>query len=243
MPAAVASIVIAVVVSLVACAPRAGPAADRLIAVIAVLEVLDEVERRDYVRERFGTWSDRGGSRCTAREEALADQAIGAVQRDLVDPCTIVEGDWYSPFDGRAISGSPADVHIDHVVSLAEAWDSGAAQWTADERLWFANDRLNLVVSSVAANREKSDSDPGQWRPERGDAWCAVATMTVLTKLRHGLSVDPAERAGLVEMARGCDRADRVTIAGVPLPGASGFETLVEQIVAERVGRDGALAD
>lgn len=220
--------------SVTACAPRFGEAAQRLVAAIALLEVAEETERRNYVRERFGTWSDLRGSGCTTREEVLVAQALGRVQRDLVDPCTIVAADWYSPFDGRRISGPPSEVHIDHVVSLAEAWDSGAALWTAAERLHFANDRLNLVVSSVAANRDKSDGDMADWRPDRADAWCAAATMTVLTKLRHGLWLDPAERGALVDMARGCDRSDRVVIGGIPLPGSAGFEVLVAQILDER---------
>lgn len=44
-----------------------------------------------------------------------------------------------SPYDGATWT-LPADVDIDHVVALKEAWESGARVWGPVNRQRFAND-------------------------------------------------------------------------------------------------------
>lgn len=64
-------------------------------------------------------------------------------------------GEWYSPYDDRHITGAPG-VDIDHLVPLAEAWDSGAYAWTAKEREAYAydlGDARALIAVSAASNR------------------------------------------------------------------------------------------
>lgn len=39
--------------------------------------------------------------------------------------CVLTGGEWYSPYDDRYISGARG-LDIDHLVPLAESWDSGA---------------------------------------------------------------------------------------------------------------------
>lgn len=39
-------------------------------------------------------------------------------------------------YDDRYING-PSGLDIDHLVPLAEAWDSGASAWTVTERAWW----------------------------------------------------------------------------------------------------------
>jgi hypothetical protein len=52
-----------------------------------------------------------------------------------VDPfgCAVVAGDWFSPYDGLTWF-DPAELQIDHVVLLKEAWDSGAWNWSNERR-------------------------------------------------------------------------------------------------------------
>lgn len=49
---------------------------------------------------------------------------------------------------------------IDHVVSLEDAWISGAKDWSLDKRKIFANDKLNHVPACDYVNRSKRSSSP-----------------------------------------------------------------------------------
>ncbi|GGT01368.1 hypothetical protein GCM10010270_86390 [Streptomyces violaceus] len=61
---------------------------------------------------------------------------------------------------------SASGLDIDHMVPLAEAWDSGASAWTAQRRERYANDpgqEASLVAVTARSNRSKADQDPAQW--------------------------------------------------------------------------------
>jgi hypothetical protein len=168
------------------------------------LRVAPEGPRTDYDRDLFPHWVDTDGDRCNTREEVLIAQSRTPAQ---VDPygCKVLTGDWYSPYDNITTT-DPTDLDIDHVVALAEAWDSGAAQWTTGRRRAFANDLdepAALIAVTSTANRSKSDSDPTQWRP-RPDDWCRYATAWTTVKVKWDLSADHAEVDTLQEMLDTC---------------------------------------
>lgn len=53
-----------------------------------------------------------------------------------------------------------------HVVALSRAWDAGAANWTPQQRVNFANDTdVNLLASQGKANQSKSDQGLDTWLP------------------------------------------------------------------------------
>lgn len=207
-----------------------------LLELLELLVVSDEPVRDGYDRELFDHWSDVNATGCTARQDALIAQAIGLLQRDVTRPCTVVEGDWFSLFDGEPYSGAPSEISVDHVVALAEAWDSGASEWTFRQRQLFANDPVHLLVTTTRVNQAKADLDAGEWKPPRRDAWCVTASMMILAKVAYSLSVDPAERDGLVEMARTCDRGGQRSVPGVPLPGTAEFGELARSAAARSAG-------
>lgn len=51
-------------------------------------------------------------------------------------------------------------INIDHVVSLKDAYESGASSWTDSERETFANDRRNHVPSCGRVNSSKGSASP-----------------------------------------------------------------------------------
>lgn len=95
--------------------------------------------------------------------------------------CNVERGKWFSYYDRRTRTNA-ADVDIDHLVALAEAWDSGAKRWNADMRLRYANDpgdRRTLVAITDDVNAAKSDQNPAEWMPRFGECryvreWTAV---------------------------------------------------------------------
>jgi hypothetical protein len=118
-----------------------------------------------------------------------------------------VAGDWYSLYGGLTFT-DPAELDIDHMVPLAEAWDSGASNWNAARRQAYANDLDHpetLRAVSAASNRSKGDLDPGQWKPTRDAAWCEYANDWVTVKKAWDLTADQNEVDDLRVMLRTCD--------------------------------------
>ena len=84
----------------------------------------------------------------------------------------------------------------EHIVALAEAWDSRPNDYI-DLRA-IAEDHLNLTMARARENRQKSDDDAAEWQPEHNRAWYAAQVLMV--KVKYDLSVDPAERDALARM-------------------------------------------
>lgn len=97
-----------------------------------------------------------------------------------------------------------AAVEVDHLVALAEAWESGASEWGSDRLDEFAGDVDNLWVMTGPLNRAKSDLDPAVWMPPDDDAWCGYAARWVEVKAEWGLSVDRGEAGALRGVLAGC---------------------------------------
>ena len=58
-------------------------------------------------------------------------------------------------------TNQPCDfINIDHIVSLKDAYESGAASWSASRKKAFANDRSNHVPSCGRVNSSKGSEGP-----------------------------------------------------------------------------------
>lgn len=170
---------------------------------ITQLSVAPE-DRTGYVRTLFKHWIDVDGDCQNARQETLIAETLAPMTWTTVSNCTAATGQWYSYFDGQTFLNA-SQVSIDHMVPLAEAWDSGAISWTAQRRQDFANDlgdsrALNAVGLSV--NSSKSDNDPTTWMPALQR--CRYFSDWVAVKLRWGLSIDSAELTALNALTVEC---------------------------------------
>ena len=178
---------------------------------VAALPVGTEL-RSGYSRDLFTHWIDADGDCQNARAEVLIGESLAPVTFTTSTGCTVLTGQWYSYFDG--VTGTAAsDFDIDHMVPLAEAWDSGAHSWTSEERRAFANDLgdpRTLVAVTDDSNVAKSDSDPAQWLPQLDR--CRYVGEWVAVKIRWGLTVDTSEKSALTQWASQCPVAT-VTVA------------------------------
>jgi hypothetical protein len=164
-------------------------------------------ESRDgYTREAFKHWNsgDDPADGCTTRNEVLINEAVEA---PTVGPrCRLTGGSWWSYYDQIMVT-SASGLDIDHMVPLAEAWDSGASAWTAQRREAYANDQgaeASLVAVTARSNRSKADQDPAQWMPPAAEVHCRYAAEWTGTKLRWNLTVDGTEHAALNDLASVC---------------------------------------
>ncbi|POX55373.1 HNH endonuclease [Streptomyces sp. Ru71] len=180
---------------------------------LAQLPIVDE-DRTGYQREAFKHWVDADKDGCNTRAEVLKAEAVIAPEQG--PRCALSGGEWYSPYDDRYIQG-PRGLDIDHLVPLAEAWDSGASAWSAAEREAYANDLGDdraLIAVSAASNRSKADQDPTTWLPPAEGYRCQYVTDWIADKLRWSLSIDPSEEAALAENLSRCPNAPiTVTLA------------------------------
>src|SRR3954451_20999273 len=75
-----------------------------------------------YDRNLFPSWVDADGDGCDTRHEVLLAEATHAPSQGA--GCKLTGGQWVSPYDGLVVTDSSA-LDIDHLVPLAEAWQSG----------------------------------------------------------------------------------------------------------------------
>ncbi|MCD9872666.1 HNH endonuclease family protein [Streptomyces guryensis] len=167
---------------------------------LASLTVAAE-DRTGYLRSLFPTWDTISGT-CNTREWILKRDGSNVATNSA---CTATSGSWYSVYDGATWTAA-SDVDIDHLVPLAEAWDSGASQWTTSEREGFANDvtRPQLLAVTDNVNQSKGDKDPAEWMPPLSSYACTYVRAWVQVKYYYDLSVDSAEKSKLSSVLSGC---------------------------------------
>ncbi|MFI6143683.1 HNH endonuclease family protein [Streptomyces griseus] len=208
--------VLALAAALVSAAPAiavSAPAAVRAAPVAEVTTLADAVgqvkvteeNRAGYTRSSFRHWNagENATDGCNTRNEVLLAEAV--VAPTVGAGCKLTGGTWTSYYDGQEVTSAGA-LDIDHMVPLAEAWDSGASAWTPARREAYANDQgahVSLVAVTARSNRQKSDQDPADWMPPSPDAQCRYIGEWVSTKLRWQLTADDRELEALKVYADG----------------------------------------
>ena len=119
---------------------------------LASLAVSAEHSRTGYSRDLFPHWITISGT-CNTRETVLKRDGSNVVTDSA---CAATSGSWYSPYDG-ATWHAASDVDIDHLVPLAEAWDSGADNWTTSKRQALANDLTRPQLLAVTDNVNQAE--------------------------------------------------------------------------------------
>jgi hypothetical protein len=155
-----------------------------------------------YDRTLFKHWIDADKDGCDTRAEVLIEEAI--VKPKIGPKCKLTGGKWISAYDGKTITNSSL-LDIDHMVPLAEAWRSGAWNWTEAQRQAFANDLENsaaLIAVTLTTNRSKGDSDPALWMPNK--EVCTYTKNWIAVKVKYLLTVDSNEANKLNSLTSSC---------------------------------------
>jgi uncharacterized protein DUF1524 len=155
-----------------------------------------------YSRDAFDIWASQPDG-CTTRQDVLARDGDGVVEGS--DGCQPTSGSWYSAYDDTNVT-VVAQATIDHVVPLADAWRTGADEWTADQRKAFGNDLTDaqLIIASSSSNSSKGDKDPSEWKPPNEAYWCTYGEQYVSVKYKFNLFVTDAEKTALGELLDAC---------------------------------------
>ncbi|MGD6980198.1 MULTISPECIES: GmrSD restriction endonuclease domain-containing protein [Citricoccus] len=185
-------------------------AAGTALAVLETLPVKGRAPKTGYDRDQFGpAWADVDRNGCDTRNDMLARDLAGERFKPGTRDCVVLSGVLDDPYTATEIhflrgQDTSNDVQIDHVVALSDAWQKGAQQLSADERIRFANDPLNLLAVDGPANAQKSDSDAASWLPPNRSFRCDYVARQIAVKAEYELWVTSAEQDAMTRVLTGC---------------------------------------
>ena len=185
-------------------------AAPTTIDLVGSLLVKGRAPKTGYARDQFGpAWSDVDRNGCDTRNDILKRDLKSIVYKSTSSSCVILSGVLIDPYSEESIDflrgvATSADVQIDHVVALSNAWQTGAFMLSAESRKAFANDPLNLLAVKGRLNSQKGDGDAATWLPPRKSYRCEYVTKQVMVKAKYGLWLTAPEKAAILKILKTC---------------------------------------
>ena len=205
-------------------APIGSDEASEALRILNTLPVKGRAPKTGYSRAQFGdAWSDIDHNGCDTRNDIL-NRDLTAKQHKNSRGCVVISGILNDPYTGKIINfmrgkDTSEQVQIDHVVALSDAWQSGAQEISAQERLQLANDPENLLAVDGPANQQKSDSDAATWLPANASFRCSYVARQIRVKAKYHLWVKPAEKEAMINVLTPCAGAAEAP-APKPVPDA-----------------------
>ncbi|MEO5690590.1 MAG: HNH endonuclease family protein [Candidatus Saccharimonadales bacterium] len=173
---------------------------------LSTLEVKGRAPKTNYSRAQFSNgWGEIQD--CDVRNYIL--------RRDLSEvtlipfTCHVALGTLIDPYSAQTITfvrgpSTSADIQIDHVVALSDAWQKGAQLLSARDRYSLANDPLNLLAVRGDENQAKSDSDAATWLPANKAYRCQYVARQIAVKQKYKLWVSAAEYRAMANILEQC---------------------------------------
>lgn len=183
------------------------------LAGLSTLPIKGRAPKTGYSRAQFGpAWTDDvtvagGHNGCDTRDDILRRDLTSKTIKPGTHGCVVLSGVLRDPYTNTVIRfnrASPNNVQIDHVVSLADAWQTGAQKLTLKVRTNFANDPLNLLAVSASINIKKGDSDAASWLPPNKAFRCSFVARQVAVKITYHLWVTRAEHDAIARVLATC---------------------------------------
>lgn len=182
-----------------------GPVSGEVVDALETLAVKGRAPKTNYSRDQFGDGWRKSGD-CDTRNSILRRDLSDVVVNDT---CKVTKGLLHDPYTGKDISftrgaDTSADIQIDHVVALSDAWQKGAQQLLSAERENLANDPLELLAVDGPANQQKSDGDAATWLPSNKPFRCQYVARQVAVKAKYHLWVTSAEKEAISRVLSAC---------------------------------------
>lgn len=184
--------------------------------ILEKLAVKGRAPKTNYDREAFyNNWPTIDG--CNLRQRIIKREFGDTAQFALGDACTVISGEYDEAYTGEhkiftEKSAISKGIQIDHVVALADAWQKGAQNLTAEERYALATDPLNLLAVDASTNQKKSDGDAATWLPPNKKFRCAYVARQVSVKYKYHLWVTAAEKSAIAQILTNCPNESAVGI-------------------------------
>ncbi len=185
------------------------------LTLLATIPIKGRAAQTGYDRDQFGTaWTDDnndplGHNGCDTRNDVLGRDLSGVVFKAGSNGCAVLTGVLRDPYTATTIrftrgSSTSTAVQIDHVVSLSDAWQTGASRWTEQTRTDLANDPLNLLAVDGPTNESKGDGDTATWLPPNKAYRCAYVARQVAVKARYQIWATQAEHDAMSRVLSMC---------------------------------------
>lgn len=218
----VLQVVAAFAVSVIVAPPTVAdpqPASTDALATLQTLEIKGRAPKTGYDRGLFGeSWTDDvavpgGRNGCDTRNDILRRDLVDVILKPGSNDCAVLSGILNDPYTGTTVEfvrgPRSAEVQIDHVVALSDAWQKGVQQLDEVRRRDFANDPANLQATIGWVNQQKGDGDAATWLPPNAAYRCTFVTRIVDVKAGYGLWVTQAEHDVIAGVLAGCPATPR----------------------------------
>ena len=179
------------------------------VAQLASIPVKGKAPKTGYSRGQFGpAWSDVDHNGCDTRNDMLRRDLTDVTTKPGTRDCVIASGKLADKYTGKTITftrgENSADVQIDHIIPLSLAWQTGAQQISAGQRLQLANDPLNLMSADGPANQQKSDSSADAWLPANKAFRCEYVARQTAVKAKYKLWMTQPEHDAIAGILATC---------------------------------------
>lgn len=156
---------------------------------------IGEAENQYYNRaEHYGSgWVDTDHNGCNTRNDVL--RRYGRNVKLHKNGCIVLSSTIHDVYNGVDIQQTHkgGQIEIDHIVPLSYAHQHGAAHWTQEKRVEFANDVENLLPVSSKDNSSKGDKGPADWRPADVSYSCQYGKSFLHIIEKYDLTISKAD--------------------------------------------------
>lgn len=173
---------------------------------LEALQIKGRAPKTGYSRNMFGNGWEKSGT-CDTRNRVLARDLKDVVYK--INSCVVLSGKLNDPYTGKEIlfvrgKTTSAQIQIDHIVALSDAWQKGAQLLTPSLREKLANDGLELLAVDGPTNQNKGDGDAATWLPPNKSFRCGYVARQITVKLKYSLWVSRAEHDTMSDILKSC---------------------------------------
>lgn len=116
--------------------------------------------------------------------------------------CVVRLGDWLDEYTGKTFKVA-TQMDLDHVIPLMYAHIYGGDRWSAQKKLQFANDPMNLLLVDRKELRKKRNRGPSSYLPR--DAFqCEYANLWRGLATKYELRIDNRDERALDKLGEEC---------------------------------------
>lgn len=198
--------------------PTSIPTGESAVRVLSTLTVADQTDMSSDRKDHDWANAADGKHAAYSTRDLVLDRdlsgtthkANGRVATGMLDPEPYTGGTVHfvqgkaNKAEGGSASATDGGIQIDHVVTYAEAYNSGLKDRTEEQRDAYYTDPDVLLAVQAQANNAKKDADAAGWMPSWDAFRCDYAALQIGIKAKYSLTVDQKEHDALASTLAQC---------------------------------------